>query len=175
MIIENRTLFEDAVANLGPHLGHKMTTSGYGDFSHSGLAIDCEDCHDTIIEFLPRNDSERLDPEKVRYEGHYDAARDVCYVAVFKPGKSPYPMQERQDLINHSPTGISWSYGGSGPAQCAFALLMDYLGDEDRALELYQHFKFKVIAGFPTNSGWMLSGREIEAAIFRIVSAPKSC
>ena len=28
--------------------------------------------------------------------------------------------------------------GGSGPAQCALAILIDYLGDEERARTLYQ-------------------------------------
>lgn len=39
-------------------------------------------------------------------EGHYDAGRDVCNVEVFKPEKSPDPLQERQDIVNHSPTII---------------------------------------------------------------------
>jgi len=77
-------------------------------------------------------------------------------------------MQERQDLINHSPTGISWGYGGSSPAQAAFAVLMDYLGDEERARALYRDFKFRVVAKFPPNSEWTLTGRQIENAITRI-------
>lgn len=39
------------------------------------------------------------DPNHVRYEGHYDEGLDLCYVEVFKPGKSEYSI-ERQDLIN---------------------------------------------------------------------------
>jgi hypothetical protein len=119
-----------------------------------------------LIEFLPAFDSsDRHDPKQIRYEGHYDEARDVCYVKVFKPGKAPYPLQERQDIINHSPTGISWGYGGSGPAQCALAILLDYLGDEEQARALYQHFKFRVIAGLPQNAEWTLTGRQIEQAL----------
>jgi len=86
-------------------------------------------------------------------------------VEVFKPGKGPYPLQERQDIVNHSPTGISWGYGGSGPAQCALAILLDYLGDEDEARAHYQDFKFKVIARLPRNAGWTLTGRNIERAL----------
>ena len=29
----------------------------------------------------------------------------------------------RLDLVNHSPTGFEWGYGGSGPAQLAVAML----------------------------------------------------
>jgi hypothetical protein len=43
--------------------------------------------------------------QNVKYEGDYEQALDLCYVEVSKPGKSPYPMQEPQDLVNHSPTG----------------------------------------------------------------------
>ncbi len=45
--------------------------------------------------------------------------------------------------------------------------LMDYLGDEERAKALYQDFKFKVVAAFPANSEWTLTGRQIENAIAR--------
>jgi hypothetical protein len=80
------------------------------------------------------------------------------------------PLQERQDIVNHSPAGIAWGYGGSGPAQCAFALLMDYWGNEERASALYQQFKFAVIARFAPNSDWALTGCQIENAIARIAS-----
>jgi hypothetical protein len=125
MIFHNPMLFDQARQELLPHLTHKITVTAYGgDAAPDTITVECEDCHEVLIDFSP--DSERLDPEQVRYEGHYDSARNVCYVEVFKPGKSPYPMQERQDIVNHSPTGIAWGYGGSGPAQCALAVLIDY-------------------------------------------------
>src|SRR5436309_883547 len=131
MLFDIPDLFERAAQELLPHVAHKlsMVTAG-GDAAPESIAIDCEDCRTVLIEFLSVSDvSRRPDPDQVKYEGHYDEHLDLCYVEVFKPGKSPYPLQERQDIINHSPTGISWSYGGSGPAQCSFALLMDYFGD----------------------------------------------
>src|SRR6185437_17029722 len=133
-----------------------------GDAAPESLVTECEDCHAVLIEFLPGSQGERPDPERVQYEDRYEQALDLCYVEVSKPGKSPYPMQERQDIINHSPTGIAWGYGGSGPAQCAFAILMDYLSDEQRARTLYQDFKFRVIAALPPNTAWTLTGRRIE-------------
>jgi hypothetical protein len=172
MIIDNPMLFEQVASELLPHLGHKLTiTPCGGDAAPESIAVECEDCHACLIDFLPESSApEPPDPEQVRYEGHYDAARDVCYVEVFKPGKAPYPMQERQDIVNHSPTGIAWGYGGSGPAQCSFAILMDYLGDEAQVRTLYQHFKFKIVAAFPGNSEWTLTGRQIEDALARIVN-----
>jgi hypothetical protein len=170
MFFDNPMLFDQAAQELLRHLGHKITITPYGgDAAPDTIAVECEDCHELLIDFVPESSaSERPDPEQVRYEGHYDSARDVCYVEVFKPGKSPYPMQERQDIVNHSPTGIAWGYGGSGPAQCALAILIDYLSDEERARALYQSFKFKVVARFPTNSEWRLTGRQIDNAIAKM-------
>lgn len=50
------------------------------------------------------------------------------------------------DHVNHSPDGFSWGYGGSGPAQLAYAILFDVTNDEDKTLALYQHYKFAVIS-----------------------------
>lgn len=33
-------------------------------------------------------------------------------------------------IVRHSPTGMSWGYGGSGPADLARSLLIDALGDQ---------------------------------------------
>ena len=35
----------------------------------------------------------------------------------------PFPSQA---VRNHSPTGFAWGYGGSGPAQLALAILIDW-------------------------------------------------
>ena len=98
---------------------------------------------------------------------HRDSVSGQSLVTVCDGQKSE-PLPLRLDLFNHPPTGFSWGYGGSGAAQCSFALLMDYFGDEEQARALYQDFKFRVIAKFPANSEWTLSGREIERAISRL-------
>lgn len=49
---------------------------------------------------------------------------------------------------NHSPTGFNWSYGGSGPAQTALAILLEF-ADKDLAEMFYQDFKFAWVAGLP--------------------------
>lgn len=79
-------------------------------------------------------------------------------------------LEPRLDLANHSPTGLEWGFGGSGPAQLALAMLADFFADieavmlhspnrdhlmpsahaksaSDRAaLDLYQAFRHDVIA-----------------------------
>jgi hypothetical protein len=58
--------------------------------------------------------------------------------------------------------------GGSGPAQLSLALLCDHFqefpdGDE-RALGLYQRFKWRVIGRLP-REGWTLTSADIERTI----------
>lgn len=52
---------------------------------------------------------------------------------------------ESQRIINHSPDGFNWGYGGSGPAQLALALMLLVLPKE-KAIQHYQDFKWEVIA-----------------------------
>jgi hypothetical protein len=74
------------------------------------------------------------------------------------------PLNPRLDLRNHSPNGFEWGYGGSGPAQLALAIMADYLADDDKALSLYQLFKWQVIAILP-HQGWSLTSSEIEERV----------
>ena len=70
-------------------------------------------------------------------------------------------LDPRLDLANHSPTGLSWGYQGSGPAQLSLALLADALEDDARALKIYQPFKFAYIARMPATQEWVLSSNMI--------------
>ena len=78
-------------------------------------------------------------------------------------------LDPRFDLRFHSPDGFEWGYGGSGPAQLALALLADHLQDNQRALALYQDFKWKVVAGLPRDE-WTLTSDDIERALKSIPS-----
>ena len=75
------------------------------------------------------------------------------------------PLNPRLDLYNHSPTGFEWGYCGSGPAQLALAILADHLGDDEQAFNLYQRFKWAVIAELPRGGSWTLTSRDIDKAI----------
>lgn len=66
--------------------------------------------------------------------------------------------------VRHSPTGFEWGYGGSGPAQLAFAILLDHFKDVNRARAWYQPFKWKVIANLQ-GCEWELSSEKIELAL----------
>ena len=73
-------------------------------------------------------------------------------------------LDPRLDLRNHSPSGMEWGYTGSGPAQLALAMLADHLKDDQRALELYQRFKFAVVAKLPRRA-WTLSSEQIDEVL----------
>ena len=64
------------------------------------------------------------------------------------------------NLRNHSPTGFEWGYGGSGAAQLALAICANALRDDERAVRVYQAFKWRVIAPLQSDS-WRMTGGEI--------------
>ena len=63
-------------------------------------------------------------------------------------GQPLSPAASRR-LVNHSPDGFAWGYGGSGPAQLALAVLVEAGVPDRRALQLYQRFKCDHIAVLP--------------------------
>lgn len=70
-------------------------------------------------------------------------------------------LDPRLDLRNHSPTGLSWGYSGSGPAQLALAILCHALHSDERAEELYQEFKDAVVSRLDQNQPWRLTTHEV--------------
>ena len=77
---------------------------------------------------------------------------------VTKDGEEFSPTRS-QHLVNHSPDGFNWGYGGSGPAQLALALLLDTCGNEEIALAWYQQYKWDVVAAL--GDSWELSQESI--------------
>ena len=72
------------------------------------------------------------------------------------------------DLSRHSPTSFEWGFRGSGPAQLALALLLDYTDDEALALAHYTAFKDDVVSDLSCDGPadcWHLTGAEIDAAL----------
>lgn len=58
-------------------------------------------------------------------------------------------------ILFHSPTGMSFGYGGSGPADCARSILADCAGIPV-ADTYYQEFKFDFISGIDKEGGEIL-------------------
>jgi hypothetical protein len=89
------------------------------------------------------------------YKGWRDA-RGNASAAKFD-GDDQFRLDPRLDLRCHSPTGFEWGYGGSGPAQLALAILADALGNDARALRLYQNFKTAAIQSIDRDTSWTMS------------------
>jgi len=96
-----------------------------------------------------------------RYAGSRDPdVAGPADVVRIDPDGGRVAIDWRLDLFNHSPSGLNWGYGGSGPAQCALAILADYFGGDDQlALLLHQDFKAHFVAGF--DDVWELDGSDI--------------
>jgi hypothetical protein len=68
-----------------------------------------------------------------RYIG--ERTPDHCTVTIIDDEGGKEPLNPRHDLRNHSPDGLNFG-----------ALLADALGDDDRAQQFYQDYKFRIIA-----------------------------
>lgn len=90
----------------------------------------------------------------------YEGGRSLVGAVVTVDGM---PLDPRYDLKRLSPTGFEWTYEGAGPAQLALALLADHLGDDRRALALYEAFMREVVADL--DNSWELTSSDIEAAL----------
>jgi len=72
------------------------------------------------------------------------------------------PLAPSLSLRNHSPDGFQRGFGGSGPAQLALAVLLDFShSDEALSLNLYQQFKQEFLVN--ANQRLVISELEILA------------
>jgi len=95
-----------------------------------------------------------------RREENGDANLSDEQVFVVRDGQVRF-LNPRNDLMNHSPDGLSWGYAGSGPAQLALALLMEILNDWERVQPIYQRFKEHFVARIPQHTNWTADGADV--------------
>lgn len=96
--------------------------------------------------------------------------------------EDPYPLTH---VCYHSPDGFEWGYPGSGPADLALAILVDFLeedpteaqvyaktgkGDASAAVHCHLKFKDKFIAGLP-KTNWRLTEKEIKKWYYSEIGA----
>lgn len=89
------------------------------------------------------------------------------HVSVVDEAGSAYALDPRLGLRNHSPTGFSWGYNGSGPAQLALAILCHALNNDQRAEELYQEFKDEFVVRLAPGRAWQITTPQIFYWILR--------
>ncbi len=88
----------------------------------------------------------------------YIGDRTIDGIQVTVDGK---PLAPRADLKAYSKNGFEWSYEGPEPAQLAFALLLDHLGDARRAEALQDVFMREIVANF--DNTWEMTSVDIDA------------
>src|SRR5262245_34286841 len=71
-------------------------------------------------------------------------------------------LAPRNDLRNHSPDGFEFGRRGSGPAQMALGICADVLGDDERALRVYQDFKRVMISPIDGDDFSITEARALE-------------
>ena len=115
--------------------------------------LDCPDCLEPK-EYLRYVGSYRNDPE--------NPGRQVSIARYGADGDfTTYDLPPRNELRNHSPTGFSWGYPGSGPAQLALAILSHHTDNDEYALRNYQNFKTEVITKISTNH-WTMDNAQVQ-------------
>ncbi len=75
-------------------------------------------------------------------------------------------LDERYDVKRFTRYGFEWTYEGDSPQQLALAILVDHLGNADRAIRLTEPFMKSVVANL--DNDWTLTSDEIDKAIGEI-------
>jgi Family of unknown function (DUF6166) len=81
-------------------------------------------------------------------------------------------LDEHYEAKQFTSWGFEWTYEGDSPQQLALAVLLEHLGDQERAIRLSGPFMRKVIANL--DNDWMLSGAEIDKAILELEAGEES-
>ena len=96
-----------------------------------------------------------------RYRGYLSAGGDAASPRTVTVTGDDGDERLLAHRVRHSPTGFSWGYGGSGPADLARSILWEHLGAEPSP-GCYQAFKFAFVARFPQDGDWELLGEQID-------------
>ena len=91
---------------------------------------------------------------------HYAGDRTIDGVKVTVDGA---PLDPCVDVKEFTKNGFEWSYEGPEPRQLALALLVDHLGDKDKAKTSVETFMQAVVANFENE--WEMNSADIDAAL----------
>ena len=93
----------------------------------------------------------------------FEGRRTIDGLVVTVDGK---PLDEHYGVKRFTSWGFEWTYDGDSPRQLALAVLVEHLGDSERAIRLTDAFMRKVIANL--DNDWVLTGADIDAAVGEI-------
>jgi hypothetical protein len=93
----------------------------------------------------------------------FEGKRTIDGLVVTVDGKR---LDEHYGVKRYTSWGFEWTYEGDSPQQLALAVLVEHLGDNERAVRLSEAFMRKVVANL--DNDWTLTGTEIDGAIREI-------
>ena len=91
---------------------------------------------------------------------HYVGDRTIDGVKVTVDG---VPLDLRTDVTQFTRNGFEWSYEGPEPRQLALALLVNHLGDPDKAKASVEPFMKAVVANF--GNEWEMTSTDLDEAL----------
>ena len=93
----------------------------------------------------------------------YAGTRSIDGLVVTVDGR---PLPEHYKVKQFTSWGFEWTYEGESPQQLALAILVEHLGDKERAVRSSEAFMRKVVANL--DNDWVLTGEDIDRAIGEI-------
>ena len=87
----------------------------------------------------------------------YEGKRTIDGLLVTVDGKR---LDEHYDVKRFTKYGFEWTYEGDSPQQLALAILVDHIGDKDRAIKLSGPFMKKIVANL--DNDWTLSSDDVD-------------
>ncbi|GGL41814.1 hypothetical protein GCM10009037_26780 [Halarchaeum grantii] len=98
---------------------------------------------------------------EIRYVGSRERG-DVLVTT--HPGGERLTPERSLRIVQHSPSGFAVGYRGSGPAQLALAILLDYTDNAALAREHYQTFTDEVVSQleYGADGTWTITNAPIE-------------
>jgi hypothetical protein len=79
------------------------------------------------------------------------------------------PLDPRTDVAEFTKNGFEWSYEGPEPRQLALALLVDHLGDKERAKAAVEPYMRAVVANF--DNEWEMDSNDLDQALAALAGA----
>ena len=87
----------------------------------------------------------------------YEGKRTIDGLVVTVDGKR---LDEHYGVKRFTKYGFEWTYEGDSPQQLALAILVDHIGDKDRAIKLSRPFMKKIVANL--DNDWTLSSEDVD-------------
>ena len=72
-------------------------------------------------------------------------------------------LNEHYEVKQYTSWGFEWTYEGAEPMQLALAILVDHIGDGDRAIKQAEQFMREVVANL--DNDWILTSNDIDKAL----------